>query len=276
MSSSCIFHRKRQALPVAKARRVHALLELYRIQLEALSDGVPLPDVCVPREAPTADGWVSPSDIARTTREVLGVGDGPVDNLVGLLEEAGVFVVRTDLGSRHIDAVTGWPKGRRPVVLLNVNAPTDRQRYTLAHELGHAVMHAESVDPVEAEADEFAAELLAPAAAIRPELDENLNLARLAELRVRWKLSMPALVRRAWDLGLLSSRQYKDLNIDLSRAGYRTREPAPLPAERPRLPGRLVTELRDRGLSDGAIAARALLDVDEFRHLYLGDPEEAA
>jgi Zn-dependent peptidase ImmA (M78 family) len=43
-----------------------------------------------------------------------------------------------------------------PVMLLNRQVPTDRKRLTIAHDLGHLVLHGEHVsDDVEREANEF-------------------------------------------------------------------------------------------------------------------------
>ena len=67
---------------------------------------------------------------------------------------------------------------------------------------------------------------------------------------------MAALVRRAYDLDLLTAYQYKTLNIDLARAGFKTRSPEGVSMERPRLVGRAIETLREAGLSGLEIADR--------------------
>jgi Zn-dependent peptidase ImmA (M78 family) len=73
-----------------------------------------------------------------------------------------------------------------------------------------------------------------PARQIRDELTD-LNLAKLAKLKAKWRVSMAALIRRARDLDAISDSEYRKLNIDLSAAGYRKNEPVPITPDHPRL-----------------------------------------
>lgn len=132
---------------------------------------------------------------ARETRERHGIPAlGPVPDLVTLAEDGpGVPVVITDLP----DAVDGayLPGAAGATIFLNARRPVVRQRFTLAHELGHHVLgHARSVDDAQALAadgggqplDErcanaFAAELLIPPAAASAWVSARLPGARLPE-----------------------------------------------------------------------------------------------
>lgn len=261
--STCAFHRKRSSLPVSKIKQVHALLDLARVQAEALLGEIPGPEVRLPRMPPSKAAGVSPRDVARRVRVGLGLVDGPVQDLTEAVEDAGVVILSWDLASRQGDAVSQWLDGHRPIVLMYSAAPGDRQRYSLAHELGHAVMHTEPVDEQEDQADQFASELLMPAKVIGAELG-NLDMATLARLKVRWGVSMAALIRRARDLGVISDYRYKELNIELSKAGWRSREPVEVPPEHPQLIIEAVTRLREKGLDDLAIAERGLMDVRDL------------
>jgi Zn-dependent peptidase ImmA (M78 family) len=101
--------------------------------------------------------------------------------------------------------------------------------------LGHAVLHTVPRPNQEAEADQFAAALLMPATDGHAVFDTDLDLAHLAALKPTWGMSMAALARRAWDLGRISDYRYRELNIELSAAGYRTNEPGAVPNESPTL-----------------------------------------
>ena len=177
-------------------------------------------------------------------------------DLTAAVEAAGVVVLSWDLGHRQGDAVSQWLEGHRPVMLLYSAAPGDRLRYSTGHELGHLVMHTEPVERQEQQADMFAGELLMPAAVIGGELG-NLDMPALARLKARWGVSMAALIRRAHDLGAISDYRYKELNIEMSKAGWRSREPVQIPAERPGLLAEAVTQLRGKGLDNQTIAERA-------------------
>src|SRR6185437_12215941 len=104
---------------------------------------------------------------------------------------------------------------------------SDRERLTLCHEIGHLVMH-QSVRPeIEDEANAFAAEFLMPEAEIRAQL-ADLTIHRLAALKSLWRVSMQALLYRAQELNVIGRGKAQYLWIQLSRLGYRTREPIEL------------------------------------------------
>lgn len=231
--SACAFHRKRRTLPISEANRIRALLDLTRVQIEDVI-GADLPDLTLKRTTLDLDEDYGPVDAARETRAIVHPSPGPFADLAAAAEAAGVLLARRDLGTDKLDAIGTWPDGHRPMFLLNTTAPADRQRFTLAHELGHAVMHQVPSENQETEADQFASELLMPARQIRSELGD-LSLAKLAVLKEKWRVSMAALVRRAHDLDVIPEARYRKLNIDLSTAGYRTHEPVVLAPDCPTL-----------------------------------------
>ncbi len=230
-SAACQFHRKRSSLPVSEATRIRALLDLSRAQVEDLL-GSTLPKLALKRTSLDLAADFGPIDAAREARELLQSAPGPIVDLAAAAEAAGVLILRRDLGTDKIDAIGTWPKGHRPMFLLNTTASADRQRFTLAHELGHAVMHERPADNQEAEADSFASELLMPARQIRSDLTD-VTLARLVALKQKWRVSIAALVRRAHDLDAISDHQYRELNIALSTAGYRKHEPVDIAPDIP-------------------------------------------
>jgi hypothetical protein len=61
----------------------------------------------------------TPADAAESVREEWNVPAGPIDDLVALLEDVGALVVVRDLGTTELDAVSQWPPGKAPLVLLN-------------------------------------------------------------------------------------------------------------------------------------------------------------
>ncbi len=269
--TACAFPRKRNSLPVSAEKQVRAVLEVTRMQVDALLDGVDeaVPPVSLERRAVEDEDWISPAEMAAHIRARAGVPTGPITDLTELLERMGVVVVVRDLGNRRIDALGEWPPDHRPLMLVNVTAPPDRRRFTLAHELGHTVLHASPRLNQESEADQFAAELLLPAVDGRRLFTADLNLARLADLKARWGVSMAALARRAWDLGVISDYRYRQLNIDLSAGGYRIREPVPLQYETPSLLSRAIDHRQAAGEELGQLASRARMTDEEFSSMYL-------
>jgi len=264
--STYVFHRKRSTLTVSKANQLRADLDLLHLQVAGIVGDFRPPTI--PKIPLPVDGYTSPEEVAEMVRAALGYTHGPAFNLVSALESAGVAVLRRPLGSVRIDAMVSWPPGRRPIVLLGDHAPGDRQRFTVAHELGHAVMHDIPTETQETEADRFAAELLMPRVEVSPLLD-RLTVPRLAQLKSEWGVSMAALLRRARDLDKISDFRYRSMNIELSRAGYRTREPVDVRVDEPRLVMSIVEERLASGETIESLANSAWMTSSEFRRVYL-------
>lgn len=183
-----------------------------------------------------------PVTAARVTRSTVGLApDAPIRNLIHTLEKNGVLILAIPVPLKGRDAFSVWADSEpiRPVIVMTGESPGDRLRYSIAHELGHLVMHQAikgGLAEIEREADQFAAEFLMPTDAIRRELTSPVTLTSLAALKPRWGVSLQALVRRAREVEAITDRQYKYLMQQLSLRGWKTQEPANLdvPVETPR------------------------------------------
>lgn len=182
-----------------------------------------------------------PPRAASLTRALLGLSpDTPIPNLLKAVENAGVLVLALPIALEGRDAFSLWAgDNKRPVIFLSADRPADRIRFNIAHELGHLVLHPTirgQIAAVEKEADQFAAEFLMPEIAIRRDLVAPLALAMIAKLKPRWRVSIQALTRRAFDLGIISKGQYGYLFAQIGARGWRTQEPPNLdfPMEKPR------------------------------------------
>lgn len=265
-----VHHRKRAALSSTALRRIHADLALTRLQVSGLAraaggrEGFDVPRIQL-------DAKTTPADAAAAVRRRWGFTPGPVADLVAALEAAGVWVVRRDLGSSLLDAVSHWDGVQPPLVLVNSRAPADRSRFSLAHEIGHLVLHASPGPGPEQErqADAFASAFLMPAADIRTDLAGGVDLARLIALKCRWRVSMAALLRRARDLNAITEWSYRSTTIEMSTLGYRTVEPAPLSAELPKMIDQLVATAASAAGSLDELAACAHLLPEDFADRYV-------
>lgn len=197
-----------------------ALAELTMSVWAAVEDYVELPPVTVPdfEVSPDLD-LAEAARLAGQARTTMGVPTGPVAHMVRLLEAHGVLVVDLDAATARVDAFC-HQQGQRPLVLLNpAKADKARSRFDTAHELGHLVMHHDT-EPgsriVEEQAHAFAAEFLAPADQIGPELPTRLDWTVLHALKRRWGLSLKALVVRAHKLGYFRDSTYQRAMRQLS------------------------------------------------------------
>jgi Zn-dependent peptidase ImmA (M78 family)/transcriptional regulator with XRE-family HTH domain len=257
LGEGCLYHRNRASTKASTLRQLHARVNLLRMYLQRLTGAahVALPTFdLVPMRMGGLDG---PEDAARTLRSRLGVSDGPIESVTGLAEQAGALVVSMPLGAREVDATSLHPPDEPPVFVINSDAPADRRRFTLAHELGHtACTPAEDMDAEEM-AQSFASELLMPASQVRADLQvAPITPARLLQLKARWRTSAAALLRRAVDLAVITDSRYRSINTQMSALGWRTAEPEPLPSERCRLVPNLVhSAVRAVGGYEAAAAA---------------------
>lgn len=252
VASGCTHFRRRASLRVSDTYQVRAELAMRAHVLDQLREMTGAATTLLTRKTP--DDYETAADIARSIRSTLGLSDGPIDNLFGVIEEAGCVVTTMDEPDLAFDAASLWVDNEEFVaVMINGARPADRMRFTTAHELGHAVLHDAATTTSEDEADVFASEFLMPAKQIVGEL-RGLDFDRLGELKTRWKVSMAALIRRAFDLDAISERQYRSLSIELSKAGYRTAEPLTPPAEAPGAAARMVRTLLDGGRTVADVA----------------------
>lgn len=183
---------------------------------------------------PLQDGMTIENVVAKI-RYKLKCINGPLTELSKRLENHGIIIQMFDFGTDKMDGMTTVTSHGRKVIFLNSLMPNDRIRFSLAHELGHLVMHIDDIPnderDVEDEANKFASQLLMPSSEIKLQL-YNLNINKLMDLKQRWKVSMRALVKRAYDLGTITPETYRNFQIIFSKRGYNKIEPVMLQPER--------------------------------------------
>lgn len=249
---------KRGTARVSKQVRaqVRQMLELVQN-----AEGVlPLPPVLI-TPTPNIQTAADVESAADKLRQELGLGErAPITNLVRAAERAGVVVVRLPAPFEDHDGFSVWPDaglGGRPVVALGLTVNGDRDRHTLAHELGHLVLHTSrrdlSIDVAEAEAHRFAGALLLPRKAAVEAMRPPLTLGVLMSVKAHYGTSLSMASRRALDLALIDRTHFVSLQKQLSRRGWRLSEPIVVAVEKPILIGRILESLAGHG----PIAARA-------------------
>ncbi len=243
-----IFHKKRLTLPQKPLKKANANIQRLRMEIARLLKSV---DVPAPRPFPalSLDDYDSPAEIALLTRATWRTPNGPFPSLVQAVEATGTPVILTDLGHEKLRAmsVAGVKGDNAHIIALNSRLPASAQRFALAHEIGHLIMHdGVSTPNMEKEADDFASALLMPADDISPQL-RNVRFRDLGELKRRWRVSLAALIYRAHSLGLITERHYRSLNMDLNALpNGRKREPGEFAPEKPALIQSVIDTYRDQ------------------------------
>lgn len=222
-----MYHRRRQDISNKTLDRIHAQVNIVTMSLNKMLHGVEIGD----KEFRTLDVDEfdgNASEIACVVRAMWNVPPGPIRNLTKIIEYARGIVIPFDFGTNRIDALSYWRSSSVPLFFVNINIPGDRLRFSLCHELGHAIMHQNYPLPdIERQADKFAAEFLMPEKEIRSQL-VDVTLEKLAILKPHWKVSMAALLKRASDLGTVTERRTRTLWAQMGKLGIRYREPVEL------------------------------------------------
>jgi Zn-dependent peptidase ImmA (M78 family)/transcriptional regulator with XRE-family HTH domain len=267
--TACMYHRKRASVSVGTLRAVQAMINVVRMSLVPLIREITFE---AENSFPVLDIDNFGGDAERVAQLVRGgwrLPLGPIANLVEALESAGGIVYRVDFGTRLLDAVSHWAPDMPPLFFVNTEAPGDRVRFSLAHELGHVIMHSAPTSAMEQDANRFAGEFLMPAAEIRGSLI-GIDLAKAAQLKPYWKVSMAALILRARDLGCINAKRASWLFMQMSSLGYRSTEPMPIATEEPSLARRILDiQSRVHGYTLEQLVKMAGMPEDDFRNHHL-------
>jgi Zn-dependent peptidase ImmA (M78 family) len=168
--------------------------------------------------------------IANDCRREWGLGDGPISNMVRLLENQGTIMALLRLDANNLDSFSVWYKNMPIIVIGNDKCSAVRLRFDSAHELGHLVLH-RSIDKigryfkeVEDQASRFASAFLLPAKAFTkdfsyPTLNSFLSIKR------KWKVSIKAMIKRCHDLNIISDDYAQKLYINYSQRRWTKNEP---------------------------------------------------
>jgi Zn-dependent peptidase ImmA (M78 family)/transcriptional regulator with XRE-family HTH domain len=217
-------NRRKTAVGERAMKQIHAELNIRLIHLRRYLRAADI-HPALPLLSIDVDEGGGPQAIAQMVRTAWSIPDGPIPNLTDYCERAGILVIWCDL-EKGVDGVTMNVRDLPPCIFLNQHVPADRMRFSLAHELGHIIMHTVPGDEIENEANAFAAELLVPEKQFRRALiGQRLSLEWLARQKAYWKASMAFLLYRAGAIGAVTRHQTEYLWRKLSALGWRTREP---------------------------------------------------
>jgi len=169
---------------------------------------------------------------ATVLKQKWGIGDNPVENMVALLEIHGFNIFTVDFPGLKTEACSQIINGI-PIIVINKNIGTAvRQRFSLAHELGHMILHRGIAHwdfeirntELEKEAHEFAEYFLLPMKGFEKSL-LPLKIEKLIELKRKWKVSLAALAMHCKNTGLIDASECDALHRFISTRGWKKFEP---------------------------------------------------
>ena len=205
------------------------LLEKY-IEVEDILR-LPTVDWDMPRDAP----WHVLNDLAEVEQASLSlrlywkVGLSPIPNLAELLENRGIKILSIPL-SDNIDGLTANASRKNrnttsSVIIVNQTHRGERQRFAIAHELGHMVLEVRSGVDEEKAARRFAGAFLMPAETLRAEIGmfrKSMGWSELFELKRIFGVSVHALTCRCTELGIFNKSLFRFLFNEFKHRGWRS------------------------------------------------------
>ena len=234
-----------------------------------------------PCGAPYPIGVLKDADgAAMSLRNAWNLGGGPIPDMTELLEERGIKVFKLSL-PRLVDGLTCYVHRAEgedvPVVVCSTDKSIERQRFTLAHELGHMVMEIPTGVPEEKACHRFASAFLVPQDELAREVGRrrfNFGFGEIIEIKRMFGVSAAALVVRMRDLGIVTEATMVSIFRGIG-SSWRKDEPCPLErTESPRRFRRLcLRALAEEAISESKAAELLSLRVSEIERVMAGSAD---
>ncbi len=251
-------YRKKSRLTKRESGRLESIIEREMEQRVRLQELVGSPACTLPVQKYPVSSLEDAELAAEQLRKQWSLGLDPIAHLTHTLEAQCVHVVEVDAADSFdgISAIARDDRGRMKAVgaVTRRSVSGERQRFNIAHEVGHLTLDIASDLDVEKCAHRFGGAFLAPADSVRRDIGERrtyLVLEELHFLRARYGLSLQASLRRLLDLEIITQATYKSWCINFSKWGWRTSEPDESDPEQPQWFRRTVL----RAVAEGMMAA---------------------
>jgi len=265
--------RRRVKVPNKILKEINAKVNLHRLVVERVLSNKTERSLPVINSADN----LSPEDAAIQVRKEWRMSAGPIEDLTKLIEGKGIIVVDFDFGTERVDSRVAIAGSKHGIIVANSLMLGDRWRFSLAYELGHLVLHENTIAPLGQrdlthEANLFAAEFLMPRKDVLSDFQGEVTVNSLADLKRKWKVSMQALLYRAEDIGVISYNQKRYLLGQFNAMNIRRREPPEFDVlkEKPTLLRKMFADYqRKHKLKDFEMAEHFHHSQEEFASKYL-------
>jgi len=227
-------YRRKKDLPIKLRRAIESqiteVIERYLAVEEVFEPGE-VASFCMPEACRTPVRTLeSVEQVTEDLRAEWGLGEDPIASLAEMLEDQGVKVVLLPEVHAKVDGFSCWANETIPVVASRMadDLPGDRQRFNLAHELGHLLLTVDEDVDDEAAANRFAGAFLVPRPAVLREIGSRratITLDELHSLKHKWGLSMQAWMHRLSELGIVTGQQHRNVQKLFKDREWKLREP---------------------------------------------------
>ncbi len=246
LESGSVFFRSLRATAAKQRNKAVAYTEQVWELANMLETHVRFPPVSIPGFAGgeiAPDTFASdPVTAAQELRLAWDLGDGPIPQMLRLVESKGIVTVLVPMVEAEVARIDAFSTSAlgRPIMVLSPDRADDvyRHRFSVAHELGHLILHggrASGTIDLEREANRFAAEFLTPVQMMDAELPSRLDMAHVLKMSNRWGVEASSIIRRSRELGKVSEASARRGYIRLQQMNVTIEPVAKFPGEQPLL-----------------------------------------
>ncbi len=211
------------------------------------------------------------------------LGFDPIPDLIDIFEEQGIKVFAIDNEQYpKIDGLYTEVNGM-PVVVVGDQRPGDRQRFTLAHELGHLILDNRLADGLDIElcCNRFAGAFLLPKLSLVNVLGEHRNSIEpreLSLLKQEFGISMTGILHRTEEAGIISNNLYSQLRAEFNARGWSKKEPGKrYPKERTHIFEQMIFHaLAEEYIGESKAAELMNMPLESFRSLRAMESQDVA
>lgn len=196
----------------------------------------------------------------------------PIPDLINVLENLGILIIQIDNKDEKFSDFDGLSEivNNIPIIVLLKDNDGARQRFTIAHELGHLILNIKNSKLNEEKiCNKFAGSLLMPKDAVIKEFGLsrlNISFFELKAFKLEYKVSVSAIVYRLKELNIISDYLYRKINIALSSNGLKKQEPIIITQEQSYQFNKLVHKLEINNIISLNKACELLgITIDEYQ-----------
>ena len=167
--------------------------------------------------------------LASKLREHWNLKNGPIGNMVTLLEINGIVISNINIDKKGAMSFTQKQSvdkvSRYLISLGNDKKSATIRNFDLAYELAYIVANEANIQLKKFSKDEFACAFLLPRNEFLNDLDNVEELDDYINLKKKWIVPISAMILRAYDLGKINYKKYMYLMKEMDKKGWLKKEP---------------------------------------------------
>ncbi|STX39740.1 XRE family transcriptional regulator [Legionella feeleii] len=281
-----IQYRKHADMPPRQLEEISAIVLDQierRVELEGLFPIPPVQPFSIKNLPKIVNQIEDVEKLADQIRKQWNLGSDPMPDLIDIFEENGIKVFQID--NEQYPKIDGLyvKVNEIPIFVVSNQSPGDRQRFTLAHELGHLLLDSRLEDSLDIESycNRFAGAFLLPKQSLINVLGIHRNSIEpreLSLLKQEFGISMTSILHRAEETGIISNNIYRQIRAEFNDRGWSKKEPGEqYPKEITRIFEQMIFHaLAEQYIGESKAAELMNMPLESFRSLRAMESQDVA